>query len=272
LFAERDDYVRYVGEAHAWSSGMWMSARRELVLYQQANREAMMQIVRHEAFHQYLSHATCMLGAAPWVNEGHACLFEHARVDNKGRVTLPEDPERAPVLLENLETAVALLPYLLQTDYEAFYDGTQAGRRLKYAMAWGLAYYLHKGVPLERVPPHARVLDDYLTALGVSHDQHAATQLAFAEVEMETFQAAFRDFCCGGVTRRSGWIRWSDEKRNFQRSTFNVQVGRTSGGEDMRTQKMMMGVAAAGAWLLVSGCVYSDVRVPMSGEFPTPGL
>ena len=30
---------------------------------------------------------------------------------------------------------------------------------------------------------------------------------------------------------------------------------------------MMMGVAAAGAWLLVSGCVYSDVRVPMSGEF-----
>ena len=201
LFAGRDDYARYVGEAHAWSSGMWMPARRELVLYQQANREAMMQIVRHEAFHQYLSHATCMLGAAPWLNEGHACLFEHAQVDDKGHVTLPEDPERAPVLLENLETAVALLPYLLQTDYEAFYDGTQAGRRLKYAMAWGLAYYLHKGVPLERDPPHARVLDDYLTALGVSHDQHAATQLAFAEVEMEAFQAAFRDF----------WLRRRDE-------------------------------------------------------------
>ena len=201
LFAGRDDYVRYVGEAHAWSSGMWMPARRELVLYQQANRAAMMQIVRHEAFHQYLSHATCMLGAAPWLNEGHACLFEHAQVDDKGRVTLPEDPERAPVLLENLETAVALLPFLLQTDYEAFYDGTPAGRRLKYAMAWGVAYYLHKGVPLERDPPHARVLDDYLAALGVSHDQQAATQLAFAEVEMETFQAAFRDF----------WLRRRDE-------------------------------------------------------------
>ena len=194
LFAGRDDYVRYVGEAYAWSSGMWMPARRELVLYQQANRETMMQIVRHEAFHQYLSHATCMLGAAPWLNEGHACLFEHAQVDNKGRVTLPEDPVRTPVLLENLETSVTLLPLLLQTDYETFYDGTSAGRRLKYAMAWGLIYYLHKGVPLERDPPHARVLSDYLAALSVSHDPHAATQIAFAEVEMEKFQAAFRDF------------------------------------------------------------------------------
>jgi len=135
------------------------------------------------------------------VNEGHACLFEHARVDNKGRVTLPEDPERVPVLLENLETAVALLPFLLQADYAAFYDGTPAGRRLKYAMAWGLAYYLHKGVPLERDPPHARVLDEYLASLAVSQDMQAATQLAFAGVEMEAFQAAFRDF----------WLRRRDE-------------------------------------------------------------
>ncbi|HRR34129.1 MAG TPA: hypothetical protein P5026_08535 [Kiritimatiellia bacterium] len=201
LFAGRDDYVRHVGEDHAWSSGMWMPARRELVLFAQANRETMMQIIRHEAFHQYLSYATCMLGAAPWLNEGHACLFENAQVDKKGHVTLPEDPERTLVLLENLETAVALLPFLLQTDYEAFYDGTSAGRRLKYAMAWGLAYYLHKGVPLERDPPHARGLDDYLEALSVTRDPYAATSLAFAEVEMDAFQAAFRDF----------WLRRRDE-------------------------------------------------------------
>ncbi|MDR2849496.1 MAG: hypothetical protein LBW77_03005 [Verrucomicrobiota bacterium] len=194
LFQTREDYVRYVGEEHEWSAGLWMPGRRELVLFQQESKDATLKIIRHEAFHQYLSYATAMLGAAPWLNEGHACFFENADVDAKGRVTLPEDPDRAPLLLENLDTAVALLPGLLGVDYEEFYDGTQAGRRLKYAMAWGVAYYLQKGVPLERESPDRLILSDYLASLSLIRDRQQATLLAFSEIEMEKFQERFRDF------------------------------------------------------------------------------
>ena len=194
LFQTRDDYVRYVGEEHAWSGGMWMPGRRELVLYQQVNKDDMMKVIRHEAFHQYLSHAYCMLSASPWINEGHACLFENAQVDNKGKVTIPEDADRCPLLLENIDTAVTLLPFLLRAAYDEFYDGTAAGRRLKYAMAWGLAYYLQKGAPLERNTPFKSILPDYAAALAQTRDREAANALVFKDVDMAVFQENFREF------------------------------------------------------------------------------
>jgi hypothetical protein len=205
LFQTREDYVHYVGESHEWSAGMWMPGRRELVLFQQESQEAILKVIRHEAFHQYLSLATGMIGAAPWLNEGHACLFENALLDGRGRVSLPEDPERCPVLLDNLETVVELLPHLLRADYDEFYDGTQAGRRLKYAMAWGLAYYLQKGVPLGRESPFGNVLADYAAGLTLTRDRQQATLLAFAEIDMEKFQAAFRDFWLGQRARAAAF-------------------------------------------------------------------
>ena len=194
LFQTRDDYVRYVGADQAWSSGMWMPGRRELVLFQQANKDDMLKIIRHEAFHQYLSHATCMLGAAPWLNEGHACLFENAEVTKKGKVTIPEDEERCALLLENIEAAVTLLPGLLNASYAEFYDGTTAARRLKYAVAWGLAYYFQKGAPLERNTPFKNILPAYAAALVQTHDTGQATLQAFADVDMTIFQQNFREF------------------------------------------------------------------------------
>ena len=194
LFQAREDYVRYVGTEHAWSSGMWMPGRRELVLFLQSDKEDLMKVIRHEAFHQYLSHATCMLNAAPWLNEGHACLFENADVDNRGKVKIPEDPLRCPLLLDNLDTAVTLLPFLLRAAYDEFYDGTAAGRKLKYAMAWGLVYYLQKGAPLERNTPFNSILSDYSAALAQTHDRQQATLVAFKQVDMAVFQENFREF------------------------------------------------------------------------------
>jgi len=194
LFQTRDDYVRYVGEERAWSGGMWMPGRRELVLFQQGSKDDMMRTIRHEAFHQYLSHAYCMLSAAAWLNEGHACLFENARVDRKGKVTFEEDPERGPLLIENIDTAVTLLPFLLRATYDEFYDGTPAGRKLKYAMAWGLAYYFQKGAPLERNTPFKAILPNYAAALAQTRNRDEATALTFKDVDMAVFQENFREF------------------------------------------------------------------------------
>lgn len=206
LFQKRSDYVDYVGPAHAWSGGMWMPGRRELVVFEQENHAVMLRFIRHELFHQYLSHAYCMLDAAPWVNEGHACLFENAAVSPKGRVTLEEDPDRCALLLENLEAAVEFLPQLLLASYETFYDDAPATRlRFKYALVWGLAYYLQKGAPLERNTPFKNILPDYAEALALTHDGQAATAAAFKKIDLAVFKDNFREFW---LKRRGSAMRY----------------------------------------------------------------
>lgn len=194
LFHERDDYIRHVGEKQAWSGALWMPGRRELVLFLHPDREAMLRTFRHEAFHQYLSHAYCMIPAPPWLNEGHACLFESSRADAKGRVVIEEDPERAALLDDHLDTAAALIPALLQADYAQFYGGTPFERRLKYALAWGLAYYLQKGAPLERNKPYAALLPDLTAALAETQRYDDATAHAFSPHDIATFQSRFKTF------------------------------------------------------------------------------
>ena len=206
LFQTRDAYVRHVGEANAWSGGMWMPGRRELVLFLHDSHPVMMRMLRHELFHQYLSHAYCMLPTAPWLNEGHACFFENAQVDAKGKVALEEDPDRISVLLENLDEAVKFLPQLLRATHTEFYSGTSASLRLKYALAWGLAYYLQKGAPQERNTPFKDVLPDYAAALALTHDGEAATIAAFKNVDLTVFQENFREFW---LKRRGSAMRYN---------------------------------------------------------------
>ncbi len=194
LFQTRDDFVRYVGKDHAWAAGIWMPARRELVLSQEKGKDEMLRIIRHEAFHQYLSHAYCMLAAAPWLNEGHACLFENASVDAKGKVSINEDPVRVQLLVENIEAAVTLLPNLLRATYAEFYDGSDDQRRFKYALVWGIAYYLQKGAPQERNTPFKDILPDFAAALAETHDYTQATAQAFKDVDLAVFQENFREF------------------------------------------------------------------------------
>jgi len=194
LFQNRDDYVRYVGRDQAWTGGVWIPGRRELVLTQGNDKAEMMRIIRHESFHQYLSYAYAMIPSAPWMNEGHACFFENAHVDSKKKVALDEDPSRCLLLVENIELAVALLPQVLQADYPTFYSGNASERSLKYAIAWGIAYYLQKGAPLERNTPFHDILRDYAAALAQTHAYPEATQQAFSRIDMSVFQDNFREF------------------------------------------------------------------------------
>jgi len=205
LFQKRADYMSFVGENHSWSGGMWMPGRRELVVFEQENHAVMMRFIRHELFHQYLSHAYCMLAAAPWVNEGHACLFENATVSIKGKITIEEDRERVALLLENLDAAAESLPQLLCASYEEFYDDTSPRLRFKYALVWGLVYYLQKGAPLERNTPFKNILSDYALALAATHDEQAATAAAFKNVDLAVFKDNFREFW---LKRRGSAMRY----------------------------------------------------------------
>ena len=195
LFQKREDYTRYVGAEYAWSGAVWRPARRELVCFLQDGQN-MMRTFRHEAFHQYLSQAYCMMSAAPWLNEGHACLFESSVVSTKGQVVLIEDQEKVDLLLANIDIAVERLPFLLSASYSAFYNGEVTDRRLTYAMAYGFVYYLHKGAPLERNKPFATILPEFASALSRGCTYQEATECALVKIDKKALQECFRTFWC----------------------------------------------------------------------------
>ena len=194
IFRNRADYIRYVGEEHSWTGGLWMPARRELVLIHSADLNALMRTLRHESFHQYLSYAYCMIAAPPWMNEGHAVLFENASVSAKGKVTLDEDIQKVNLLLDNMELVVEALPDFLKFDYATFYDGTSEQRQLKYAMAWGIIYYLQKAAPQERNTPFKTFLSDLADALAETRKYPIANEQVLETIDMPVFQENFSEF------------------------------------------------------------------------------
>jgi len=206
IFRDRADYVRYVGSKHAWSGGLWMPARRELVMFLSADLDALLRTLRHEAFHQYLSYAYCMITAPPWMNEGHASLFENASITKKGKVTLEEDEQKVALLLDNMETVTEMLPDLFRADYDGFYSGTSEQRQLKYAMAWGIVYYLQKVAPQERNTPFKALLPDLADALAETRKYPVANEQVLETIDMPVFQTNFSEFW---LRRRASAIQFN---------------------------------------------------------------
>lgn len=189
-----ETYKAYVGRNMEWSSGVWNPMRRELVILSQGkDKDRTLEIIRHEGFHQYLFYATRGLEHAVWFNEGHACFFESAVVDSKGRVDLPED-KRCDHLLRNLDLAADQIPRLIHLSYEAFYSGSEEQRSLNYTTAWALVYFLRKGAPAEKRTAYASILDTYMKTLAETKDADKAVTAAFANVSMPRFQADFVTF------------------------------------------------------------------------------
>ncbi|MEI7947523.1 MAG: DUF1570 domain-containing protein [bacterium] len=209
IFQVPEDYINYVGQARAWTGGLWMPARRELVLREVPSTAALSKTLRHEAFHQYLSYAYCLMSAPPWMNEGHACFFENTSVTSKGKLSFDEDEKYVGLILENLETLVAFIPDLMKANYTDFYAGTEAQREMKYALAWGIVYYLQKGAPVERNTEFKSMLPDLAAALAETQSYSTAMETVLGTVDMTVFQSNFKEFW---TRRRSSAMQYDPLK------------------------------------------------------------
>ncbi len=181
IFASREEYLDAL-EANdhgdmEWSAAYWSPKRRELVAYlPQDGSEKLLETIRHEAFHQYLSYATSMISASPWLNEGYAQYFE------KG----PNGPDFVDPA--DFGKFAEQLPALMAMDYDEFYAGTDLERRLKYRLALTIAVFLEKGAPEVRFEPFKDVKRDYVKALLETKDMRQATAAAFkTEDNMKLF-------------------------------------------------------------------------------------
>ena len=177
VFRSREEYLAYVGVEAKWTAALWSPMRRELVLYlPESGVESLLRTVWHEAFHQYLSYAGSMISAAPWINEGHAELFEHAHFDAEGNLVYERPYDYASFVHANAVMLSELIPSLLLMDYDEFYAGGQQEREAKYRLAWSLAYFLQVGAPEVRFRPFEHLRADYMDALVSTCDGIRATR------------------------------------------------------------------------------------------------
>ena len=201
IFADQEEYMRYVGENFSWSSGLWSEARGELVIrpvdaanYQQA-RERIMRTVIHEAFHQYLSLATAPLRACVWFNEGHAVLFEHTNL-RRNDVAFEEHPRYGDHAID------MSLAELFALNYDTFYHTEDAQRRQHYATAWALVYYLRRSAAADPQFRFAGFLDAYMQLLGETGKGPQAMQTLLGRYDLQALEADFRAFWSSTRRRR----------------------------------------------------------------------
>lgn len=189
IFKNEDEFRASLAEnedeTYAWSAGFWNPRKREIVAYlppTDLQHKQLLKLFRHEALHQYFSYACSMIPPSSWINEGYAQYFEDESVTDWG-------------IAVDLDAVATLLPLFMVTDGQAFYDGTPEEVRLKYRIAWSLAYFLEKGAPKVRFQPFKDVTKNYIQALLRHQDCKRATLEAFGtEDNFKLFIAEWKKF------------------------------------------------------------------------------
>lgn len=199
IFATPEEYLQYVHEGKEWTSGMWMSDKKELVIRPSEwgdnveKRQHILEVVYHEAFHQYIFYALDQVHASPWFNEGHAEFFSASAI-SANRLDIPENPDSNIFFNTLIEAGAIDLKDLLHMPYDRFYDADKAIRRAHYATAWALIYFLRKAAPPGKPFPYAAINDAYCDALMQLRDADKATDKAFENVDLTQLQADFIAF------------------------------------------------------------------------------
>tara|TARA_R110002126_G_scaffold1490_7_gene8768 strand:- start:101 stop:1522 length:1422 start_codon:yes stop_codon:yes gene_type:complete len=153
---DRDEYLLYGGDRRAW--GYFSPSEGELVLHLVTSEEATLRTLQHEAFHQFVFHATGGVSPHSWFDEGLAEHYGTATVED-GRVTgfaAPEDMLRPVKALVDAERTVPVAD-LLAMDQKAYY----ADPHRCYPQGWALVRWLE----MEARGRKAQLLSTYFDEL-----------------------------------------------------------------------------------------------------------
>lgn len=196
LFAERSEYLRYVGKKLNWTAGVWRPAERELVvspLGVQVNdrtaRRYMREVALHEGFHQYIFYAAGEVDPQLWFNEGCAQFFENCS-PRDGMIAAPE--RRNAAKLAEAAAECRDLKTFLRLNHAEFYAANNRTRN--YALSYALCYYLLRGAPALGEEKFAAIPSRYIEELRRTRDPNRALGSAFAGVDIEELSAKLKKF------------------------------------------------------------------------------
>jgi hypothetical protein len=207
VFADRAAYANYVGQGYGWTAGLWVPNRKELVISSSdwgessEKRKALLQVIYHEAFHQYLHYAYDGLETSIWFNEGMAEFFEQADLSSS-TFNISESDKNAKVIDALVQADALQFDNLLRLSHRQFYSGTNYTVKVNYATAWALCYFLQKGIAQDKHSRYRLIMPTYVRTLWKTKDHVKATREAFNDIDMDILEADFKAF-------------WQDqEKRN----------------------------------------------------------
>jgi hypothetical protein len=173
---------------------LWSPSRRELVLStvnknadQPIDRDRIIDVLNHEAFHQYLFYALDKVSSPMWFNEGHAELFEHSKI-SPGRIVLEEDQYALKQLDSLLKENKIDIESHIYANRSTFYSN----RNLNYSLAWALCYFLRMAAPLYDNDQYNKIIPKVIAALRQGKSPNQATSEGFEQINMDTFT---NDFC-----------------------------------------------------------------------------
>jgi hypothetical protein len=207
MFATDTEYESYVDREQAWSSGLWIPVRKELVIRPMAGSTAAQKdryrgIVAHEAFHQYITYALNYVHTSPWFNEGHAALFETAEIA-QGKIRLEESPSYTPTVETLVKAKGFSIQPILRMDYPAFYASDKNALRNNYALAYALIYYLHKSAARNPKSPFHDALAAYIREIEAGKDPSLATTEVFGKAAGPALDSDMADFWTSPTRRRT---------------------------------------------------------------------
>lgn len=133
LCKSRQEYLDYGGQG--WTAGYFSPSEDELVLYDPGNTAAMLNVLRHESFHQYIYAALGGISPHIWFDEGYAELMASATVEEQrltGFNSLPHHLQTLSEMLGEHGKGLEPLDVFLHLSQKDFY----AAPREYYAQAW----------------------------------------------------------------------------------------------------------------------------------------
>jgi len=195
VFKSKEEYLAYVGADQQWTAAVWMPSRRELVAWvPERGMDELLRTTWHEAFHQHLDYASMMATASPWFNEGHAELFENARVNADGEVVFGLDEAAALFVRQNADDLAEFLPIFLLQDYGDFYAQDERNRLANYRLAWSIAYFLEVGAPEVRFQPFGNLRADYVKSLVRTRNRARTTAEVLSGESLDDFVYEWKKF------------------------------------------------------------------------------
>jgi hypothetical protein len=188
----KEEYAAYIPQGYGWSAGIWMPGRKELAVSAfTSNESALLSVLRHEAFHQYIFYATGEKRIPVWYNEGHADMFQAIK-QSGSRVTIVEDSNHLRSLLPLFKRKAVSIKKHISLDHAQFY--AESSRSLNYSTAWSLVYYLRKAAPLYKDKRYSTILPNALKAIAKGDSPDEINKKAFYGIDLDAFETDFFKF------------------------------------------------------------------------------
>ncbi|MGE0144630.1 MAG: DUF1570 domain-containing protein [Planctomycetota bacterium] len=157
-----DDYLAYAGEDLDGTGGYWSPLEEELVIFNPTKKIPkqrpwlegvdVIDVLHHEAMHQYFHYSNRHLSPSSWFNEGYGEVFGGCEVDRGKKVIKRIRTNSFRMKLIKLERKRAGAPDLATMMLAPQYSFYGNGVLENYANAWSFCYFLE----MERQKPEGK--------------------------------------------------------------------------------------------------------------------